>query len=714
MRLPRFERLRSRALWLLLLALGVVAVAIPTFCRWASAPAANGSLLDGGAITLHGVIGIPDQVLSGPLPADGGHWRLLDRVVVLGNSGGWLAVDLGAPADVGALLVQANARNEFDVEGSLDGETWRLLWQVPEVRTGVALRTRHHTLDPPETIRHLRIRNRTREGVAALGAVRAFAQIPWGWPLRGGAAGQANPTFPWLTLERVYQAKLAVAGVGALLLVAACWLERARPRREPLVRAARIALAASAGLAALGWWNFLQISSQDYARSYLNYWDVNHYYLGAKYAPELGYTRLYHCMLAADQAAGLRDLRLQEPWTRDLASNEYVRTRSLLDAPETCTRHFDAQRWEAFQHDQAKLRSLAPPGRQLEMQHDHGYNASPVWSVAGRAVGALGPLDDFRLALALSLDPLLLVLAFAAIAITFGARATCAALILFGTSYSFGNWVTAGAFLRFDWFAASVLGVCSLKRERWFGAGLLLAWATSLRLFPGFLIGGVALHALIGMLRERSLLPAPGLRRFAAGVAVGLLASVSLSLAAVGGAPVWREFVANTLKHKATTTVTNLGFGAVTGLFHDTQIEGHQRFRTSRAEEENAPANLPKQLLLLGVAAATFALLARAAGREEPWVCAILGLCWLPFAADISFYYYCGAILFALLLGRAPGLTLPYALLVVAWAATGVVFDYTNFHFYGWSSVALAIFCLCALGAFASGRALAPPARSAP
>lgn len=709
MRLPRFERSASWRLWLLLLALVAIAIRIPEWSgRW-SEPAANGSLLEDGAILASGAMGIPDQVLRGPLPAEGSHWRLTDRVLVLGNPGGWLAVDLGRPVDVRALLVQGNAANRFDVEGSLDGVAWRVLWEVPFSRQGTGLRTRHHRLDPPESLRWLRIRNRTLEGVAALGALRAHAELPAGWPLWGAAQPGPIADFPWFTLESVYRAKLAVAVVGALLLIAAWRLERTRARRATLARAVDVALAVAAGVAALGWWNFLQISSQTYAQSYNNYWDIQHYYLGAKYAPELGYTRLYHCMLAADVADGLREVRLQEPWTRDLASNAYVPTPRILDAPGACTDHFEAQRWQAFRHDQAKLRSLMPPGRQLEMQHDHGYNASPVWGIAGRAVGALGPLDDTRLAFAIALDPVLLVLAFAAIATTFGFRATCAALILFGTSYSFGNWVTAGAFLRFDWLAASVFGVCCLKRERWLAAGLWLAFATSLRLFPGFLIGGVALHALLGMLRERSPLPAPRMRRFAAGVVAGGIACVGLSLPISGGAEAWRGFVDNSLKHKATTAVTNLGFDALTGLFHDSQVEGHERFRASGGDVRAAPVNRPKQLLWLGVAAATLALLARAARREEPWVCAVLGLCWLAFASDVGFYYYSVAILFALLLTRAPGLTLPFALLVVAWAATGVLFDYTDFYLYGWSSVALVIFSLSALSLFASGRTLPPP-----
>ena len=581
MPLPRFERIRPWATWPLLLLLAVLAIEIPVICRWRSEPAPNGSLLAGGTLSVDGVMGFPNFALEGPLAVEGSNWRRLDRALVLGNRGGFLAIDLREPAAARALLVQATPDDQFDVEGSLDGETWRRIWTVPEVAEGRGMRTRHQIFDPPESFRHLRIRNRSAEGVAALGAVRAYSEIPAGWPMVGPAAPARISGFPWLDPIAVALAKTLVALVGALLLLASWWLDRKGARRTTLAGIVRVSLAVTAGISALGWWNFFQISSQDYERSYYNYWDVAHYYLGAKYAPELGYTGLYQCMLAADVEAGLGDARLLVNWVRDLASNEWVRTREVAQHSEACTDRFDADRWKSFQADQAKFRLLIPPGRQLEILQDHGYNGTPVWGIAGSAVGALGPASDATIAVAMALDPILLVLTFALIATTFGFRATCGALILFGANNSIGNWFTGGAFLRFDWLAASVAGVCCLKRKHWSLAGLSLALATSLRLFPGFLIGGVGLHALAQMIRERRLLPAPSMLRFAAAVLVGILALASLSIAVIGNAGIWQGFLDNSIKHKATTSASNLGLDASTNLLHDTQRDGHERFTNS-------------------------------------------------------------------------------------------------------------------------------------
>jgi hypothetical protein len=693
--------MRSRAFWPLLLLLFALAIGIPIFSGWLSEPAPNGSLLEGGAIRVDGALGIPAHVIGGPLAPEGSHWQELDRALVLGNRGGSLSIELAHPVTARALLVQAMAGNRFEVEASLDGERWQPIWTVAEVPGGRGMRTRHQTFDPRQSFRFLRVRNPAEAGIAALGALRAYAEIPGGWPLLGPPAPAPISDFPWFELATVTRVKSVVAVAGALLLVAAWWLDR-RARDQRLARAVTALLGVAAAIAALGWWNFFQISSQDYERTYYNYWDANHYYLGAKYAPELGYTRLYRCMLAADVEAGLGVARLLVPSTRDLSSNGWVPTRDLVRHPEACTDRFEADRWQAFQVDQAGFRSLLPARRQLQMLMDHGYNGSPVWGIFGSAVGGLGPADDFRIAVATALDPILLVASFALIWIHFGFRATCGALILFGTSYSFGNWFTAGAFLRFGWFAASVAGVCCLKRERWFLAGLCLALAMSLRLFPGFLIGGVGLHALIGMIGRRRLLPEPHLLRFATAVAVGVIALGALSSAMVGDVGIWKGFLDNSIKHRATSASMNIGVESLKNLFDDANRD---LYETPGSQQQKAEASGPERALSAGAAVLAFGVLALAVRREDPWVCAILGLCWLPFASGLTFYYYSCAILFALLSTRAPVLTLPYALLIASWGSLGLAFDYLKTDLYAWSSLVLVVYCSSALICFATGRA---------
>ena len=82
-------------------------------------------------------------------------------------------------------------------------------------------------------------------------------------------------------------------------------------------------------------------------------------------------------------------------------------------------------------------------------------------------------------------DPLLLLLAFAAIWRTFGLRAALVCMVAFGatTVYQFGsNW--GGSTLRNDWMSLLALGVCALKSRRPFLGGALLGWSAMIRAFP--------------------------------------------------------------------------------------------------------------------------------------------------------------------------------------------------------------------------------------
>ena len=95
--------------------------------------------------------------------------------------------------------------------------------------------------------------------------------------------------------DRMVQLKAGLAVVGALLLL---WywladdvplLRRWRRLRDGLLIAIGLVSCAS-------WWNL----GRFHFNPFIHYYEFYHYYLGAKYAPELGYTRLYDCTVAAD------------------------------------------------------------------------------------------------------------------------------------------------------------------------------------------------------------------------------------------------------------------------------------------------------------------------------------------------------------------------------------------------------------------------------
>ena len=95
--------------------------------------------------------------------------------------------------------------------------------------------------------------------------------------------------------------KTSIAEAGVVLLVWGAWL--ATHGQGQRFRRTRDALLAVLGVAAFaGYFNFGRFHSPNF----VHYYDFFHNYVGAKFFPELGYTRLYACASVADVEDGLR------------------------------------------------------------------------------------------------------------------------------------------------------------------------------------------------------------------------------------------------------------------------------------------------------------------------------------------------------------------------------------------------------------------------
>src|SRR5260370_26756082 len=173
----------------------------------------------------------------------------------------------------------------------------------------------------------------------------------------------------FLSDNQVETIKIVVATGGAAVLL---WGLALRLRRRPDAhRRLRAGLLLALGL--LGgacWWNLFVLQGGPY----LHVGDAYHYYVGAKYFRELGYTRLYRCTAIADAEDGfLEDVRRRQ--VRDLETNVFVLrgTQEILAEPEKCKRNFSEERWLGFKHDVDFFRSRAPSRLWADMQVDHGY-----------------------------------------------------------------------------------------------------------------------------------------------------------------------------------------------------------------------------------------------------------------------------------------------------------------------------------------------------
>jgi hypothetical protein len=450
-------------------------------------------------------------------------------------------------------------------------------------------------------------------------------------------------------------AKAAIALIGAALLVLDAALRRAgvgdRSRRLR-----DILLLATAAAAALAWVRFAPIAMLSHGHP----WDLYHHTLGAKYFHELGYARLYDCTLIADAEAGFPVPPERRP-LRNLVTNRVEKGAATAADPDACKRHFTPERWLAFERDLESFRRALPERGWGSILTDHGFNASPVWTITGSALVPRAPLTAPRLRALARIDLALLAVMWAAAFWGFGLRAACTALIFFGTHYlgSF-SWI-GGSFLRYDWLAASVIGAALVQRGCLVAGGFALTWATLLRIFPGFLVAAVVMHAAIDLARRRSLALSAAHRRFAIGCLLALATLVPLSIA-VAGRNAWPDFVANSRKHLATPLLNFVGWKTVVAFDPATPSSA---LRNSALDDPFTPwheamrANFEKRRFVYWAGVAAFvALLAAALARTSLGTAPLLGIGLVVVCAQIGSYYY------ALLLG--------YGLLAVSIEAVGI------------------------------------------
>jgi hypothetical protein len=676
-----------------LLILGIALVVLPELARIAARPDSPGNLAAQASLRSSNTVGVLSWLVRGSVAPEGTSWETA-RVVVLGDRVGRIQLDFGEPVEIAALALQADHDDEYQVRTSSDAARWTAVWQVPAA-SGSGLRTRHQELSRPVRARYLDLSNGGEtpgktSPESVISAIRVYS-TPLSEPGVGLAGAAESAGFPWLGSRAIDVCKVVLGSLGAFLLVLLFVLDR-RGSPDRRKRLAKQLLVAVTLVAALGWWDFFQLTGEKYGRVHRNYWDVYHYYLGSKYSNELGYTNLYRCHLAAEVDAGLVGVQLRRPATRDLSTNDLVRTPQVLDEGEQCRERFSSGRWEEFKRDHAWFRSKLPPAIWLHAAEDHGYNASPVFAVLGGMLANLAPMSDLAFVLWISIDTLLLVGMGWLVWSTFGWRASCAAGIFFTTNLVAGNHFTGGAFLRQDWLFLSLAGVCCLKREKTALAGFLLVYAASLRIFPGFLLVGVALNALTDMLVRRSWVPTEAHRRLAIGALAGGIVLMALSFAVAGRTTVWNEFAANTAKHHRTPQVQNVGLRAL--VHHIDRADIRERPFVGIMEIKQSYSS-PWRPQLAGLLALLFLpLLILAVAAERDWVAAILGITWLPFVTDINNYYWSLLMVFGLLLVRRPVIALGFAPITVVFAALGLGYGYRGLAMFTWSSLALLLFFL--------------------
>ena len=451
------------------------------------------------------------------------------------------------------------------------------------------------------------------------------------------------PAFPSFTYQHAAVLKAGLA-FAATLFLAWRWYDarRGQPKRT---RWADAPLAVLGFLSFIGWWNF---GAFGFGGGYFHYHEFFHYYLGAKYSTELGYTGLYECVAVAEVQQGRRH-EVDNRWIRDLRTNELRPGYAVVTGSSCADRFISTARWDEFKHDVAWFRDRLGPEKWLNVQMDHGYNATPAWTVVGRVLANTGPIGSFRIAALWWIDPVLLMAMWGVVWWAFGWRVMCVALVWWGTNYPARYNFTGGAFLRQDWLLLAVAGLAFARRGRMVAAGFSLTWSALLRIFPGFIVLGLVLKALIAAWRGRRFRLERGHRQFVAGAVLALAVLLPLSLTVRGEGPeplsAWKGFLENSQKLLSTPLVNHLGLPVVVAFHSSGRSERIRDYWVDSPwdmwKESRRRVFAERRAIYFALVAGFSVLLALAVRQQEDWAALSLGVGAIPIFTELTCYYYC-------------------------------------------------------------------------
>jgi hypothetical protein len=450
-----------------------------------------------------------------------------------------------------------------------------------------------------------------------------------------------------IPLHHTVQVIFVVLGLSLFAALLYLRPQAGSPQRRTIERLLQVLALASV----LGYLRFFSFhpygpSAGDHA---YHYNDAYHYYIGAKYFPEVGYFGLYESTLIAFEEmaqAGAPVPRLLN--VRDLkGQHTLVPSSQLLARREEIKAPFSTQRWQAYKADLAFLLSLPMSGAAwLSMLGDMGFNSPPTWNVTASPLANLIPLNPWTLEAIGFIDfSLVLVLGGWLVRRAFGTVALSAFVIAFSNNWIASYDWTGGSFLRLTWLGLLVAGISCIKLERWFIAGLLLGMATMDRIWPGFFLLGAVISLICSPGSERTRRPAVTLLGGAV-VAAALLIPLSAVMFPLG---FWADFLEKLWKHNSTYFAMHVGFQKLAvypvalpgpGAWAGDSYLAWQHRLSAYYHHHVALFSLVK-LLFCGSA---FLIAARA----KPWLAAlVLGATLLYFTSMPANYYYGFLALFA-------------------------------------------------------------------
>jgi hypothetical protein len=402
------------------------------------------------------------------------------------------------------------------------------------------------------------------------------------------------------------------------------------------LRALAVGLAAAAALAYPNF-GFFHV----YDKSPIHWHETFHYFMGAKYLPELGYTRIYEATWVAGRELGAFAPIRQ---VRDLATYT-LRDVTTIDAAAVRAR-FAPARWQAFKRD---LLVFGPHIAHWDHVFlDHGYNDPPPRALLLHLLVRWMPATPRTLGLLTSLDYAIVLATFWAVRRAFGGLAAALAFAFLALSFFARFDFMGGSPLRWDWICALLLGAAALARRAPVAAGLGLGYAVLARIFPALFLLPLAVKWMQARLTGAR---DPALTRSLA-AAAALMLAVTLALAAVPTSrALSEEFAAKIRLHNQSVYTNHVGLGSLIAFHTAPWVERPDG--TLYVPHEAALAARPASWVLLAVSVlyllVALPLMLKAPPLESMMYAVPLVFCALSPAG----YYYSFLVLLVLLPWRA-------------------------------------------------------------
>ncbi|MBI2896392.1 MAG: hypothetical protein HYY06_22735 [Deltaproteobacteria bacterium] len=334
-------------------------------------------------------------------------------------------------------------------------------------------------------------------------------------------------------------------------------------------------------LAAVGIGNYFGFDTRTLVeREEFDGYDLVHYYLNAKYFDELGYTHLYEAIVIADSERKDNYRKWRFTALRDLDTSVRVPIRTVYARADEIKGLFSPPRWKQFKRDFRFLQRTIKRKSQERLLNDHGYNGPPfLQSFAGFITNRV-PVE--RVKLLCHLETLLILVMFVVVYRTYGTRVLALSVLWFTVDFS-ARWPGIGyGIFRLDWFVALVIACCLMKgtdadaptnRQKWraIGAGVLVAWATMMKIFPIVWLFGMGARGLWLLVARRRLDPVAV--RLLAGFLVASAVFAGVSYRAVGMRNI-EEFAEDISEHLQPMNLSQQRMGFGIALSYRGEYEG--------------------------------------------------------------------------------------------------------------------------------------------